>query len=223
MAAIVFDNDEDKYQEWLKNNPDGYVLTTNRDKNPDYMSLHLASCRMISQYMKNMAEDAFTCRGYIKICSCSSIDLILWIKKNGGNGFTNLCSICNPDPKNDSFGNLESYFSYLEAEILRSCVDSNGRKTRLKTAPTIPESFITTTTIFYRNPDVIAEVLARANGYCEECEAAAPFNRANDGSPYLEVHHNVPLSKGGEDTVKNAFALCPNCHRKAHFGIKKIA
>ena len=26
----------------------------------------------------------------------------------------------------------------------------------------------------------------------------------------------VELSKGGEDTVENAVALCPNCHRKMH-------
>jgi len=29
----------------------------------------------------------------------------------------------------------------------------------------------------------------------------------------------VPLSEGGEDTLENAIALCPNCHRKMHYGI----
>ena len=38
------------------------------------------------------------------------------------------------------------------------------------------------------------------------------------GTPYLEVHHRVPLAENGEDTVKNAVAICPNCHRKAHDG-----
>jgi hypothetical protein len=28
----------------------------------------------------------------------------------------------------------------------------------------------------------------------------------------------VPLARGGEDTVENAVAVCPNCHREAHFG-----
>lgn len=37
-------------------------------------------------------------------------------------------------------------------------------------------------------------------------------------SPYLEVHHKVPLALGGDDTVANATALCPNCHRQNHFG-----
>jgi 5-methylcytosine-specific restriction endonuclease McrA len=37
----------------------------------------------------------------------------------------------------------------------------------------------------------------------------APFNRTKDNSPYLEVHHKKRLSEGGEDSVKNAIALCP--------------
>ncbi|WP_414449152.1 HNH endonuclease [Burkholderia sp. 22PA0099] len=49
------------------------------------------------------------------------------------------------------------------------------------------------------------------------CERPAPFRRPN-GSPYLEVHHRVRLADGGDDTVENAIALCPNCHREHHFG-----
>ncbi len=64
---------------------------------------------------------------------------------------------------------------------------------------------------------MVAYVLQRANGYCEECNNPAPFRRASDNSPYLEVHHIKPLSEGGEATTENAKALCPNCHRKAHF------
>ena len=37
-----------------------------------------------------------------------------------------------------------------------------------------------------------------------------------DGTHYLEVHHIDQLAKGGADTVENAVALCPNCHRKMH-------
>jgi 5-methylcytosine-specific restriction protein A len=55
-------------------------------------------------------------------------------------------------------------------------------------------------------------------GVCEECKNAAPFFKKADGFPYLEVHHRVPLAKGGDDTVENGIALCPNCHRKFHFG-----
>lgn len=218
MAVTVFDNDEGEYQRWLKNNPEGYVLTTFRDIAPTYMSLHRASCRMISQYMKNMATDAFTGQKYIKICSRSSNALVAWIKEHGGDGFTKLCSICAPDPNEGVIDEVESYYSHLNAEVSRSLSDSKARKARLELAPKIPASFSTTTTIFRRNPDVIAETLERANGLCERCRAAAPFKRATNGSPYLEVHHIVALAEGGEDSVENTTALCPNCHRAFHFG-----
>ncbi|WP_423774870.1 hypothetical protein [Aneurinibacillus aneurinilyticus] len=29
------------------------------------------------------------------------------------------------------------------------------------------------------------------------------------------------LAQGREDTMANAVALCPNCDRKAHYGIKE--
>jgi len=32
------------------------------------------------------------------------------------------------------------------------------------------------------------------------------------------VHHKKTLALGGEDTVDNSLALCPNCHREMHFG-----
>ncbi|MGL6002403.1 MAG: HNH endonuclease, partial [Plesiomonas sp.] len=56
------------------------------------------------------------------------------------------------------------------------------------------------------------------NGCCQKCKNEAPFNRKSDGTPYLEVHHKIFLSDGGEDTVENSIALCPNCHRELHFG-----
>jgi 5-methylcytosine-specific restriction protein A len=72
--------------------------------------------------------------------------------------------------------------------------------------------------VFDRDADVVAEVLARANGKCEGCGAIAPFTGKAKGEPYLEVHHIVPLAENGDDTVENAVALCPNCHRHRHFG-----
>ena len=43
----------------------------------------------------------------------------------------------------------------------------------------------------------------------------------------LEVHHIVPISKGGTDTFDNFIVLCQKCHRKnrlhAYWGDKRIA
>lgn len=96
------------------------------------------------------------------------------------------------------------------------------RRRKLKNDPKIPERISITTTVFRRNPRVVAEVLSRAGGKCEGCPEPAPFNRrlggVLGGHPYLEVHHKNQLANGGEDTVENAEALCPNCHRRRHFG-----
>lgn len=54
-----------------------------------------------------------------------------------------------------------------------------------------------------------------ANGICQLCENEAPFFDKY-GQPFLEVHHIHYLSKGGNDTIDNVIALCPNCHRKIH-------
>lgn len=75
-----------------------------------------------------------------------------------------------------------------------------------------------TVTTFERSPSVVAATLLRANGKCECCEKPAPFNRKSDDTPYLEVHHKVPLADGGPDILENTEALCPNCHRRRHFG-----
>jgi 5-methylcytosine-specific restriction protein A len=107
----------------------------------------------------------------------------------------------------------------FEAKVIESRgISSQERQKRLATASKIPERVCVVSTAFRRNPDVVAEVLARANGHCEECKLSAPFLRARDNTPYLEIHHKVTLANGGEDTVENAVAACPNCHRRLHFG-----
>jgi 5-methylcytosine-specific restriction protein A len=97
-------------------------------------------------------------------------------------------------------------------------LDPEARRRRLAEAQRQPQKQKATTTIFKRNPDVIAEVLFRAKSICGACGEPAPFDRLSDGTPYLEVHHKIPLAKDGPDTVENAVALCPNCHRREHSG-----
>lgn len=108
----------------------------------------------------------------------------------------------------------------LYQEVQKAIKDGkNKRNMRLENRTSIyPDSYEVTTKVFKRNADVIAEVLIRANGICEKCGKKAPFNRVSDGTPYLEVHHIKRLADGGEDTVENTMAVCPNCHRELHFG-----
>lgn len=68
---------------------------------------------------------------------------------------------------------------------------------------------------FQRSLEVARWVRQKAQGVCALCRKPAPFV-SRFGQPYLEVHHVQPLAEGGPDTVENAIALCPNCHRCAH-------
>lgn len=71
------------------------------------------------------------------------------------------------------------------------------------------------TKAYERNPYVTELTKRRASGICALCQQPAPF-KDKKGTPFLETHHIVWLSEGGEDTIENTVALCPNCHRKMH-------
>lgn len=70
--------------------------------------------------------------------------------------------------------------------------------------------------VYQRSPEVRRQVLERARGKCELCKAEG--FRTPDDRLYLETHHVVPLSEDGADSPQNVVAVCPNDHRKAHFG-----
>jgi 5-methylcytosine-specific restriction protein A len=100
---------------------------------------------------------------------------------------------------------------------MRSGLFHDERLARLKNSSRRPAQIEVITKAFIRNPDVVAEVLYRANGRCENFKQPA-FIRRTNSSPYREVHHRIPLVEDDDDSVENAIGLCPNCHRKAHFG-----
>ncbi len=74
-----------------------------------------------------------------------------------------------------------------------------------------------------RSKAVSDYVLTRSKGLCELCSKPAPFIRSSDNSPYLEPHHIDRLSDGGPDHPAHVAAVCPNCHREAHSGLKAEA
>lgn len=78
-----------------------------------------------------------------------------------------------------------------------------------------PGSRQVSTTTYERNGYIAEYARRRAEGVCQLCEQSAPFLDGN-GGPYLESHHIIWLSRGGEDSIENSVALCPNCHRKMH-------
>lgn len=94
---------------------------------------------------------------------------------------------------------------------LRSAAIDAGRDTPLQTTSAALQSYM------QRSVAVRRYALVRAHGVCERCAQKAPFLTAT-GAPFLEVHHINRLTDGGPDRIDAVAALCPNCHREAHFG-----
>ena len=113
---------------------------------------------------------------------------------------------------------LTAYVPTADVNALSVKVSSLRKQPFLKMPPGSrhPQLAVKTTSSYVRDPAVKAWVLKAANGVCEGCDSPAPFI-GNDGLPYLEVHHVMPLASHGSDTPTNAVALCPNCHRRCHY------
>ncbi len=83
-----------------------------------------------------------------------------------------------------------------------------------------PKKINVTSIQIARDPAVKAWVLKVSKGKCGCCLQPAPFTD-DDGLPFLEVHHVRPLKEGGPDSIDNAVALCPNCHRACHHAMHR--
>ena len=107
---------------------------------------------------------------------------------------------------------------YEEKQIkeIKNLTDSELKKRIQKVS--IVQKINVQTTQYVRNIYILEYAKRRANGICQDCKKMAPFKNRKTGEPYLEIHHIIPLSKGGKDSIDNVIALCPNCHRKRHYG-----
>jgi len=88
-------------------------------------------------------------------------------------------------------------------------------KERAKRAKKRPSLRNIQAAIYERDAAVAVYAKRLAKGICDLCEEPAPFLNKKEEA-YLECHHIIWLAKGGEDTIENTVALCPNCHRKMH-------
>ena len=106
----------------------------------------------------------------------------------------------------------------LENIILEPSEFYNLRKKALENSnkPSKPNLLVLTE---YKNRSIEIKkyALLRADGQCENCGKDAPFVNSNN-IPFLEVHHIFSLSDEGPDHPINVAAICPNCHREAHYG-----
>jgi EVE domain/HNH endonuclease len=106
-------------------------------------------------------------------------------------------------------------------EDAKADLDVLEARIRASRRPSKPQSGTTTTTVFNRDPNIIAYAKGRAGFRCEVPGCEVPLFFKSDGEPYVEVHHIHMLADGGDDTTDNVACLCPSHHREIHFGIRR--
>ncbi len=109
---------------------------------------------------------------------------------------------------------ISSYGSKNDADLKKKNIDGL-REAALLSRPIGATTKVIRRIAHYRSTALKLYVIARSKGICEGCVRNAPFRTKN--GPFLECHHVHRLADGGPDDPKNVVALCPNCHRQAHY------
>jgi hypothetical protein len=113
----------------------------------------------------------------------------------------------------DSVDALGSETSGLVVDHLEDAIDDLDQASLGNETPSRKKF---SSTFIVRDNRVRAQVVKRADGKCEFCDALG-FKKP-DGTHFVEAHHIISLAEQGPDTLDNVIALCPNHHREAHFG-----
>ncbi len=100
MEAIFFEEDDVGYLNWIRENPDGFVVNMRDWLDPTYLVLHRATCLTINSYPDMQANPGgFTEKDYRKLCGGSVEDLkeALRQRTDGRHSFSKNCSQCGPE------------------------------------------------------------------------------------------------------------------------------
>lgn len=89
------------------------------------------------------------------------------------------------------------HVEFEEALKKESKKSLNQLKKEAKKKESKPTVSTVQTKTYHRDSTIAAYVKKRAKGFCQLCGIQAPFND-KEGDPYLECHHIVWLSEGGE-------------------------
>lgn len=124
---------------------------------------------------------------------------------------------CKLDPA--SFSDKE--IDIVSDEIL-SDVDDTYLDERIKAVPKVPQKKTTTSSEFVRSREIVEKAKRRSKYICDYPKCGWKGFIKQKGGQFIEVHHIIPLSEKGTDTMNNVAALCPECHRKQHYSENKI-
>ena len=127
-------------------------------------------------------------------------------------------------------GSLQAYY-WTDKVLLNQTNDNNKINKKLLLMQTNADAakhelLLGNRTYYYSSPTLKATLKYLYDFRCTVCGSTIYHVGWNDSMTrknqwrYLsaDVHHILPLSKGGPDSYENMICLCPNCHRKFHTG-----
>ena len=221
MAATHWVDNDIGYEQWVASHPNGFVANMNNPPRARYFVIHRASHNLPDRSNPGSANPR-TGNAYSKVTGDTIDELLVWAKTELPSltlmGERNYCRSCQPT----ILGSVETTPTSDFTEYVRqsNCLLARGKVAR-PAGIQVPEKSQAVATSYLRDPKVRAWVLQRANNHCELCGVLAPFLTADDAY-FLEIHHMIMLAEGGPDTPINAGALCPNCHRAAHYAHNRL-
>jgi 5-methylcytosine-specific restriction endonuclease McrA len=112
---------------------------------------------------------------------------------------------------NEAFANAETIALTYGQDVLlpHKGVPASSSSPQVRSGP-----------IYRRDTKVRDAALKLAGGNCERCGQQGFLT--STGELYLETHHVVGVAERGPDTIDNIIAICPNCHRQAHFAANRL-
>lgn len=127
-------------------------------------------------------------------------------------------------------GSLQAYY-WTDKILLNQITNNNKINNKLLLMQTQADAdkhelHIGNRTYYYSSPTLKATLKYLYDFRCTVCGSTiyhfgwnSKMTRKNQWR-YLsaDVHHILPLSKGGPDSFENMICLCPNCHRRFHTG-----
>ncbi len=111
------------------------------------------------------------------------------------------------------FREQRGFYTLLDYPILAGELTETQRVSVNAETPEKKEYLIET---YARNRGWVLAAKEQFGEYCLFPECKNTF-KDNKDSPYIEVHHIIPLFEGGEDGLWNLSVVCAHHHRMAHF------
>ena len=117
---------------------------------------------------------------------------------------------------------LNHFFQFVKGEKFKD----NAFKINMLDMPVMRKSSkIITKELPDRSNIIRNQIIEASEHKCEYDNLHFSFIQEKDNKQYVEAHHIIPLKyqdkfENSLDVYANVIALCPNCHRKIHYGLK---